>query len=130
MFLIPSLAGVLLFFVLPFGMVIYYSLVNRPVNGEFIGLQNFQALLRNKALLLVTLFSPVETQSKPLSGKQRAANRILSLIFSILNLVFAITNYICHIATGMIQLYFLGVAAATVLFIAAIISRQRRRAFK
>lgn len=52
LFLLPSLAGVLLFFVLPFGMVIYYSLVNRPVDGEFVGLQNFQALLRNKAFLL------------------------------------------------------------------------------
>ena len=51
-FLVPSLAGVLLFFVLPFGLVIYYSLVNRPVDGEFVGLQNFKALLHNKAFLL------------------------------------------------------------------------------
>ena len=52
LFLIPSLLGVLLFFVLPFGMVIYYSLVNRPVNGEFVGLENFKNLLENKAFLL------------------------------------------------------------------------------
>ena len=52
LFLIPSLIGVLLFFVLPFGMVIYYSLVNLPVNGEFVGLDNFKALLNNKAFLL------------------------------------------------------------------------------
>ena len=52
LFLIPSLLGVLLFFVLPFGMVIYYSLVNRPVNGEYVGLDNFKALLGNKAFLL------------------------------------------------------------------------------
>ena len=51
-FLVPSLLGVALFFVLPFGMVIYYSLVNRPVNGEFIGLENFKHLLENKAFLL------------------------------------------------------------------------------
>lgn len=51
-FLLPSLAGVLLFFLLPFGMVIYYSLVDRPVDGAVVGLQNFQALLRNKAFLL------------------------------------------------------------------------------
>ena len=51
-FLVPSLLGVLLFFVLPFGMVIYYSLVNRPVGGEFVGLENFKALLQNRAFLL------------------------------------------------------------------------------
>ena len=51
-FLVPSLLGVLLFFVLPFGMVIYYSLVNRPVGGEFVGLENFKALLDNRAFLL------------------------------------------------------------------------------
>ena len=51
-FLIPSLLGVALFFVVPFGMVIYYSLVNRPVNGEFVGLDNFRALLQNRAFLL------------------------------------------------------------------------------
>ena len=51
-FLVPSLLGVLLFFVLPFGMVIYYSLVNRPVGGECVGLDNFKALLDNKAFLL------------------------------------------------------------------------------
>lgn len=52
LFLLPSLAGVLLFFLLPFGMVIYYSLVNRPVDGDFVGLYNYKALLHNKAFLL------------------------------------------------------------------------------
>ena len=52
LFLLPSLLGVALFFVLPFGMVIWYSLVNRPVNGEFVGLQNFKALLHNSVFLL------------------------------------------------------------------------------
>ncbi len=52
LFLIPSLQGVALFFVMPFGMVIYYSLVNQPVNGVFVGLENFKNLLENKAFLL------------------------------------------------------------------------------
>lgn len=52
LFLLPSLVGVLLFFLLPFGMVIYYSLVNRPVDGDFVGLDNYKALLHNKAFLL------------------------------------------------------------------------------
>ena len=52
LFLFPSLLGVLLFFVLPFGMVIRYSLVDRPVDGAYVGLQNFKNLLENKAFLL------------------------------------------------------------------------------
>lgn len=52
LFLVPSLLGLLLFFVLPFGMVIRHSLVDRPVNGKYVGLQNFKNLLENKAFLL------------------------------------------------------------------------------
>ena len=51
-FLSPSLMGVLVFFVLPFFVVIYYSLVNNPVLHEFVGLQNFRALLRNPSFQL------------------------------------------------------------------------------
>ena len=51
-FLSPSLLGVLVFFVLPFFVVIYYSLVNNPVLHEFVGLANFRALLRNPSFLL------------------------------------------------------------------------------
>ncbi|MCD7836755.1 MAG: hypothetical protein LUG83_08960, partial [Lachnospiraceae bacterium] len=31
MFIMPSLMGVLLFFLLPFGVVIYYSMVDNPI---------------------------------------------------------------------------------------------------
>lgn len=50
-FLLPSLSGVLLFFVLPFGLIIYYSLVGNPITEEFVGLDNFRALLKNPAFL-------------------------------------------------------------------------------
>lgn len=33
-YLFPSVAGVLLFFVLPFFVVIYYSMVDNPINNE------------------------------------------------------------------------------------------------
>ena len=51
-FLAPSLTGVLVFFVLPFFVVIYYSLVNNPVLHEFVGLDNFRALLENPSFRL------------------------------------------------------------------------------
>lgn len=50
-FVLPSLFGVLLFFVVPFLGVIYYSLVDSPVNGQFAGLSNFVSLFENKAFL-------------------------------------------------------------------------------
>lgn len=47
--LAPSLIGVLIFFLIPFGIVIFYSLVNNPVMKEFVGLDNFKALIENNA---------------------------------------------------------------------------------
>ena len=34
--LIPSLIGVLIFFIVPFMVVIYYSMVDNPINREFV----------------------------------------------------------------------------------------------
>lgn len=48
-FLAPSFLGVFLFFILPFGVVVYYSLINNPVQHEFVFLDNFIALLKNSA---------------------------------------------------------------------------------
>ncbi|MEF2965456.1 sugar ABC transporter permease [Paenibacillus sp. M1] len=44
LFLAPSLSGFLLFFVIPFGYVVYYSLIDNPVNGDFVGVGNYEAL--------------------------------------------------------------------------------------
>lgn len=48
-FLGPSLLGVSLFFIVPFGVVVYYSLINNPIQQEFVGLENFAALFKNAA---------------------------------------------------------------------------------
>ena len=48
-FLSPSLIGVLLFFVLPFCVVVYYSVVDNPINHEFVFLDNFIRVLQNAA---------------------------------------------------------------------------------
>ncbi len=50
-FIAPSFLGVLLFFVLPFGVVIFYALVDNPVNREFVGFENFLNVLDNSAFL-------------------------------------------------------------------------------
>ena len=49
LYLLPSVIGVALFFVLPFFVVIYYSMIDNPISGKFVFLDNFAGLLTNKA---------------------------------------------------------------------------------
>ena len=51
-FISPSLLGVLIFFVLPFFVVIYYAFVNNPVLHEFVGFDNFRNLFQNQSFRL------------------------------------------------------------------------------
>lgn len=48
-FLSPSLLGVLLFFVLPFLVVVYYSVIDNPISGNFVFLDNFIMVFQNAA---------------------------------------------------------------------------------
>ncbi|HBR08450.1 MAG TPA: sugar ABC transporter permease [Clostridiales bacterium] len=47
----PSVLGVLVFFIIPFGVVVYYSIVRSPLDPEFVFLDNFLALLKNSAFI-------------------------------------------------------------------------------
>lgn len=49
LYLLPSVIGVALFFVLPFLVVIYYSLIDNPISTNFVFFDNFISLLKNKA---------------------------------------------------------------------------------
>lgn len=51
-FFSPSLIGVLIFFVLPFFVVIYYAFVNNPVQHQFVGFDNFRYLFGNYSFRL------------------------------------------------------------------------------
>ena len=48
-FLAPSLLGSLLFFFAPFGVVVRYSLINNPVQKEFVGAANYVSVWKNAA---------------------------------------------------------------------------------
>lgn len=48
-FLLPSWIGTLTFFIVPFGVVIWYSVLDNPVNQKFVGLQNFVDTISNQA---------------------------------------------------------------------------------
>lgn len=49
LFLLPSLLGVALFFVAPFFVVIYYSVIDNPIQGNFVGFENFVNVWNNAA---------------------------------------------------------------------------------
>ena len=51
-FLSPSLLGVGVFFILPFGVVVYYSLIDGVASRNFVLFENFRRLLGNSAFLL------------------------------------------------------------------------------
>lgn len=51
-FLSPSLLGVGVFFILPFGVVVYYSLIDGVGSRNFVLFENFRRLLDNSAFLL------------------------------------------------------------------------------
>ncbi len=55
LFLLPSLLGVFLFFVAPFFVVIYYSLINNPIQMRFVGFQNYINVWNNAAFKLASL---------------------------------------------------------------------------
>lgn len=50
-FLLPSLIGVGIFFVAPFAVVLYYSMVDNPLDPSFVFLRNFINLFHNSAFL-------------------------------------------------------------------------------
>lgn len=49
LFLLPSAVGMLAFYILPFFVIIYYSVINNPVKKNFVFLDNFVSLLKNSA---------------------------------------------------------------------------------
>jgi len=49
LYIAPSFIGVMLFFIIPFIVVLYYSLINNPISGEFVFLDNFAMVLKNAA---------------------------------------------------------------------------------
>ncbi|MCM1382135.1 MAG: sugar ABC transporter permease [Muribaculaceae bacterium] len=47
--LAPSLAGVLVFFIIPFFVIIYYSMVDSAFNKDFVFLDNYIAIVKNSS---------------------------------------------------------------------------------
>ncbi len=48
-FLIPNVLGVAVFFLIPFLVVIYYSVLDDPISKNFVGMENFVSVFQNNA---------------------------------------------------------------------------------
>jgi len=78
LFLLPSLGGVLIFFLIPFLGGFYYAVVDNPLLGNFVGLKNFIDLLHNEAFLIAASNTAIFTAiSVPL-------NMMMSLLLALL----------------------------------------------
>jgi len=49
LWLAPSFLGVSIFYIVPFGVILYYSMIDSPLRRNFVFLDNFKALFRNDA---------------------------------------------------------------------------------
>lgn len=77
LYIAPSLLGVLAFFVIPFMVVIYYSLVDNPISANFVGLENYTRIVKNQA------FQTAVTNTLSFSAIAVPLAVILSLILAI-----------------------------------------------
>jgi len=51
LFILPGLIGFCMFFIWPFCVSVYYSFLSRPVNGMFVGFENYIGMFQNLAYL-------------------------------------------------------------------------------
>ncbi len=47
LYIAPSFLGVMMFFILPFTVVIYYSLIDNPISANFVLLDNYSSIMGN-----------------------------------------------------------------------------------
>ncbi len=52
LFIAPSFIGAAIFFILPFLVVGYYSVIDNPIRQEFVGIENYKYLFENSAFRL------------------------------------------------------------------------------
>lgn len=51
LFIAPSFLGVMTFFIVPFIVIIYYSMVDNPISANYVGLENFRLVAKNEAFM-------------------------------------------------------------------------------
>ncbi|MDE5892951.1 MAG: sugar ABC transporter permease, partial [Acetatifactor sp.] len=78
LFIAPSFLGVMTFFVVPFMVVIYYSVVDNPISRNFVFLDNFKNVINNAA------FRSAVSNTAMFAGVSVPLAVVLSLLLAIL----------------------------------------------
>lgn len=78
LFLLPSLIGLLVFYIIPYIVVLYYSVIDNPINNQFVFFDNYKNLINNTAFRLAVK----NTVTFSLAAVPSVV--ILSLIFAII----------------------------------------------
>lgn len=78
LFIAPSFLGVMTFFVVPFIVIIYYSMVDNPISRNFVFLDNFKRIIGNEA------FRSAVANTAKFSGIAVPLAVVLSLLLAIL----------------------------------------------
>lgn len=78
LFIAPSVIGVLIFFIIPFLWMIYYSFFDSPFNGNFVGLRNYTDLISNSS------YKQAVTNTIVFTGISVPLIIIISLLISVL----------------------------------------------
>ena len=77
-FLAPSLLGVMVFFIIPFCVIIFYAFVDNPINKEFVFFQNFVNVWNNGA------FKQAATNTLKFSAVAVPLAVVLSLVLALI----------------------------------------------
>ncbi len=51
LFIAPSFLGVMTFFLIPFCVIIYYSVLDNPISANYVGFENFKNVAKNEAFM-------------------------------------------------------------------------------
>jgi multiple sugar transport system permease protein len=112
-FLSLSLIGILVFYIIPFGAIIYYSMVKSPLDHSFVFFDNYKALLTNTAFktaavntltfsalavplsVILSLCLALMLESK-IPGKEHIQNLLLSPMMVPVASIVLIWNVIFH----------------------------------
>lgn len=78
------------------------------------------------ALILVLFKAPIATHNKPLSPGKYERNRKCAIAIAAFNWFVALIAYLFPASNRFIQNYYLGVIAATILMVIALIKKQRK----
>ena len=87
----------------------------------------FPLIISSVILIPVILYAPLDVERNPLSSLHKKKRRIFSIIISIFNVLLAVICILFQLHSNWLTVYYLGVMAASLLFIFAIIQLKLER---